>query len=83
MSDTQLIQEILSELKEIKQAFIQLPKWFSLSDVVTDKGLSRQAVRAQLLKGDFEPEVDFKYQGNKIYIARSAVSRIRRKRHGL
>ena len=80
MNDTPLLMQILSELHEIKDAFIQLPQWFSLSEISKDKGLTRQTIRAQILNGDFEPEVDFKYQGHKIYIARSAVSRIRRKR---
>ena len=80
MQDTSLLMQILSEVKELKEAFIQLPEWFSLSEIAKDKGLTRQTVRTQVLNGEFEPEVDFKYQGHKIYIARSAVPRIRRKR---
>lgn len=80
MNDTSLLLEVLAELKEIKEAFIQLPEWFPLSELSKDKGLTRQTIRAQLLNGSFEPEVDFKYIGNKIYVARSAVSRITRKR---
>jgi len=51
-----------------------------MSDVAKDRGISRQSLWMRLQNGEFEPEVDFKYIGNKIYIARSAVSRIQRKR---
>ena len=80
MSDTSLLMTILSELQELKDAFVQLPQWFSLSEVAQDKGLTRQTIRSQLLNGDFEPDVDFKYKGKKIYIARAVLPRIRRKR---
>jgi len=70
----------LAEIKSIKDAFLQLPEWFTLTEIARDKNISRQSLRAKLLNGEFEPEVDFKYDGHKILIARSAVPRIRRKR---
>lgn len=80
MTDRELLIDIKNELVFIKDAFLQLPEWFSLSEIAKDKGISRQSLRVKLLSGEFEPEVDFKYNGNKIMIARSAVPRIRRKR---
>ncbi|QFR49864.1 hypothetical protein FJR48_09035 [Sulfurimonas lithotrophica] len=80
MTDRELLIDIKNELVYIKDAFLQLPEWFPLSEIARDKGISRQSLRTKLLSGEFEPEVDFKYQGNKIMIARSAVPRIRRKR---
>ena len=80
MTDRDIMLQLLDEFRQIKDAFLQLPEWYSLTEIARDKGLSRQTLRARLLNGEFEPEVDFKYDGHKIYIARSAVPRIRRKR---
>lgn len=80
MTDREILIKLLNELQEIKDAFIQLPEWYPLTEIARDKGLTRQSLRSKLLSGEFEPEVDFKYEGHKIFIARSAVPRIRRKR---
>jgi len=74
-----ILISLREDIKEIKEAFVSIPKWISLSDVAHDKGLSPQAVRKKLFK-HFEPEVDYKYKGGKIYIARGTVSKIRRNR---
>ncbi len=80
MSDRDILIELLNEFRAIKDAFLQLPEWYSLPEIARDKGITRQSLRAKLLSGEFEPEVDFKYDGHKILIARSAVPKIRRKR---
>lgn len=80
MEDRQLLIQIRQEIEEIKKAVLSIPEWISLGDVARDRGMNRQALWARIQRGEFEPEVDFKYIGNKIYIARSAVSRIQRKR---
>lgn len=80
MNDREILIEILNEFRVIKDAFLQLPEWYSLPEIARDKGITRQSLRTKLLGGDFEPEVDFKYDGHKILIARSAVPKIRRKR---
>lgn len=80
MTDREILLQLLNEFQIIKDAFLQLPEWYPLTEIARDKGISRQSLRAKLLNGDFEPEVDFKYEGHKIFIARSAVPRIRRKR---
>jgi len=80
MSDRDLLIELLNEFRAIKDAFLQLPEWYSLPEIARDKGITRQSLRTKLLSGEFEPEVDFKYDGHKILIARSAVPKIRRKR---
>lgn len=80
MTDRDLLIEIKNELLQIKDAFLQLPEWLPLTEIARDKGMTRQSLRTKLLSGDFEPELDFKYDGHKILIARSAVPRIRRKR---
>jgi len=77
--EKQLLIELRDEIQTIKEAVCSLPKWLSLSDVADDKGFSRQGLRQKLLN-DFEPEVDYQYRGAKIYIARNAVSQIKRKR---
>ncbi|MDD3597946.1 hypothetical protein [Sulfuricurvum sp.] len=80
MNDRDLLIELINEFRELKKAFLQLPEWYSLPEIAHDKGMTRQSLRTKLLNGDFEPEVDFKYDGHKILIARSAVPKIRRKR---
>ena len=77
--EKQLLIELRDEMKLIKDAIFSIPKWLSLTDVADDKGLSRQGLRQKLIN-DFEPEVDYQYRGAKIYIARNAVSKIKRKR---
>ena len=81
LEERRLLMELLHEITTIKEAILSLPDWISLSDIAEDKGLTRQAVRKQLLTGEYEPDVDFKYVGNKMYVARSVVPRIKRKRH--
>ncbi len=80
MEDRQILIQIRHEIEQIKRAIMAIPEWISMSDVAKDRGISRQSLWMRLQNGEFEPEVDFKYIGNKIYIARSAVSRIQRKR---
>ena len=80
MTDRDILLKILSEFQMIKDAFMQLPEWYPLTEIARDKGISRQSLRSKILSGEFEPEVDFKYEGHKIFIARSAVPLIRRKR---
>jgi len=80
MEDRQILIQIRQEIEQIKQAIMSIPKWISLTDVAKDRGISRQSLYMRIQNGEFEPEVDFKYIGNKIYIARSTVSRIQRKR---
>jgi predicted transcriptional regulator len=80
MTDREILMQLLEEFRQIKDAFLQLPEWYPLTEIARDKGMTRQTLRAKVLNGDFEPEVDFKYEGHKIFIARSAVPRIRRKR---
>ncbi len=82
LEEKAFLLEILAELQSIKNAILALPEWISLSDIAEEKGLTRQAIRKQLLSGDYEPDVDFKYIGNKMYVARSVVPRIKRKRNG-
>lgn len=80
MEDRQILIQIRQEMEQIKRAVMSIPKWISLTDVARDRGISRQSLYMRIQNGELEPEVDFKYIGNKIYIARSAVSRIQRKR---
>ena len=74
----ELLRETHQLLKELKELVAQSPEWIPVSSVAESAGLTSQAVRKRLLGGDFEPEVDFKYSGSRIYIARSAVSRLKR-----
>ena len=55
-------------------------KWTTLSIIADKVGLSKDAVRKQLQNGDFEEDVDFKFDGNKIVVHQGAIGRLQRKR---
>jgi len=55
-------------------------EWIPVSAIANDKGLTPDAVRKQLQNGDFEVDVDFKYNGCRIQVHQGAVGRIQRKR---
>jgi len=74
-----ILISLQGDIKEIKASFISIPKWIRLSDVAESKGLTSRAVRKKLIE-HFEPEVDYKYKGTRIYIARSTISKIKRNR---
>lgn len=74
------LREILKMLREIKASLEFIPEEFPMADVAELLGISRQAVYAKLMSGDFEPGVEFKYKRGKIYITRSAVSKLKRLR---
>lgn len=76
----QAVLQATQEIHDLKEAYIQLPRWYPLGEIAKDKGITRQALRGKLLSGAYEPDVDFKYEGSRIFIARAAVSRISRKR---
>ena len=77
LDEKNLLIEIREDIKKIKDALLSIPEWISLSDVAKSKGLTSQAVRKKLIE-HFEPEVDYKYKGTRIYVARSTVSKIKR-----
>jgi len=72
------LMEIRRDLQELKEALVYLPEWVTVSAVADQTGLTPQAIRKRLYSGSFEPEVDFKYMGTRIVIARSAVSKLQR-----
>lgn len=80
MDDKSILIEIREELHAIKEAILYIPRWLSITDIAKDKGISPQAIRQKLISGNFEPEVDFKYIGAKIYVAREALHKIKREK---
>ena len=72
--------EIVSQLKEQKEAKKDLPTWVCVSDVAKEKELSSDAVRKQLSNGEFEDGKDFKKPAGKILIHQEAIGRIHRRR---
>jgi predicted metal-dependent hydrolase len=78
----------MEEIAELKKMYIDLkakvetleivmPKWFSLSDTAHEVQTSRDTIR-KYLKANFEPEIDFKKIGAKIYLSRDALFLIRK-----
>jgi len=72
------IKRLLLELKATVNEFARMmPKWISLSDVSYEIGKNRDTIR-KYLKNNFEPEVDFKHIGGKIFLSRDVLFLIRR-----
>jgi len=77
------MKSLLLELKSKVDTFeLIMPKELSLTDIVRDfkkfkPTLSRQTLLAYL-KSNFEPEVDFYKENNKIYVNVSILCSLRR-----
>ena len=81
MSEKELLLEILSEIRDLKDKYLPLtslvPKEISLSEVSRIVQKPNNTIRKYLL-ANFEPEVDFFKKGAKIIVKQDAVLRIRR-----
>ena len=81
MSEKELLLEILSEIRDLKDKYLTLkslvPKEISLSEVSRMVQKPNNTIRKDLL-AKFEPEVDFFKKGAKIIVKQDAVLRIRR-----
>lgn len=81
MSDRELLVEILSEIRDLKDKYLDLksltPDALSLSEVSRLVKKSNNTIRKYLV-ANFEPEVDFFKKGAKIIVKQDAVLRIRR-----
>lgn len=81
MSEKELLLEILSEIRDLKDKYLTLkslvPKEVSLSEVSRIVQKPNNTIRKYLL-ANFEPEVDFFKKGAKIIVKQDAVLRIRR-----
>jgi len=72
------IKRLLLEIKAKLNCYDRVMlKWTSLSDVSYEIGKNRDTIR-KYLKNNFEPEVDFKHIGGKIFLSRDALFLIRR-----
>jgi predicted transcriptional regulator len=69
-----MVYDLQAEISVIK---IVLPNWFSLGDIAKEIGKSRDTIR-KYLKANFEPDVDFKKDGGKLYISRDALFLVRK-----
>ena len=81
MSEKELLLEILSEIRDLKDKYLTLkslvPKEISLSEVSRMVQKPNNTIRKYLL-ANFEPEVDFFKKCDKIIVKQDAVLRIRR-----
>lgn len=78
MDEIAELKKLYFELKDkVDTLEIIIPKWFSLSDISHELKKSRDTIR-KYLKSNFEPDVDFKKVGVKIYISRDALFLIRK-----
>lgn len=67
------MEEILKELNEIKQVLESFfPKKADIKFISDRTGLSRQTIRNRLI-AQFEPEVDFWVESNKIYVSKKIM----------
>jgi len=61
----------------VEKLYTLMPKWFSLADISQELGKSRDTIR-KYLKSNFEPDVDFKKIGAKIYVSKDALFLVRK-----
>ncbi len=79
--DNILVDKLLKRIELIEthlSIFNQI--WLDLRQVSSIKNLTPDAIRKQLVNGNFEEGFDFKYENNKILMNQGAVERIRRQR---
>ncbi|PIF04536.1 MAG: hypothetical protein CSA86_01765 [Arcobacter sp.] len=77
MQDYPKLKKMVFDLNSrVKALEISLPKWISLGDAAKDLKVSRDTLR-KYLKANFEPEVDFKKIGAKLYISRDTLFLVR------
>jgi len=72
----------IAELQQKLHTFEEenIIEWSTLSIVANKVGLSKSAVNKRLHNGDFEEDVDFKRDGNKIVVHQGAIGRLQRQR---
>lgn len=58
----------------------EIMEWIPVSIVANAKGLTPDAVRKQLVSGEFEYGVDFKKPNGRILVNQGAIGRIQKKR---
>ncbi len=76
------IKDKVTKLQQKVSSFEQenIIEWTTLSILSSKIGLTKDALRKQLQNGDFEEDVDFKRDGNKIVVHQGAIGRLRRQR---
>lgn len=81
MSEKELLLTILNEIREIKSDNKLLkslvPDELSLSEISKDIGKPNNTI-IKYLKANFEPDVDYKKKGGKIFVKQDAILRLRR-----
>jgi len=78
MNDFAELKKIVLDLKvEVDKLRVTMPSWFSLGDIAHEIDRKRDTI-AKYLKANFEPDVDFKYLGARIYVSRDALFFIRK-----
>jgi len=73
----ELKQMVLDLKAEVNKLKITMPNWFSLGDISKEIGKSRDTIR-KYLNANFEPDMDFKKIGAKIYVSRDALFLVRK-----
>jgi predicted ArsR family transcriptional regulator len=76
-----MAKDLQAKVKEMEEKLNNNQiEWTTLSIIAKKIGLTKDAVRKQLQNGEFEEDVDFKYEGNKIVVHQGAIGRLRRRR---
>ena len=74
MEEKLLLLKILKEIDELK---ILIPHELSVSEIANLTGKPANTIRRYVI-ANFEPEVEYKKKGGKIYVYSNSVLRIRR-----
>jgi hypothetical protein len=58
----------------------KLPEWYGVTEVALKNDLHPNTIRKKILSGDYEEDVDFKYEGSLIKINAKIIQNLTRKR---
>ena len=80
-TDREFLISIYEEIQNIKEVIQFIPNWISLKDVSLNNGLGiRQMYRRVVESGNYEIDKQFKHMDGEIYIHKSIIHSLRRKR---
>jgi len=81
ISDRDLLISMYEEILNMKEVIQYIPNWISLNDVSVNNGLgNRQMYRRVVESGNYQINKHFKHMDGEIYIHKSIIYSLQRKR---
>lgn len=81
ITDRDLLVSIYEEIQNMKDVIQFIPNWISITDTAKNNDLSyRQMYRRVIDSGRFESEIHYKHMDGEIYVHKSILHLLQRKR---